>query len=132
MSAVTHEIVAFRRPVEGLDIAADFVVRWSVEDYCATAEVWSAVISADPPRVEAWNAEVYEPQAIEEATDPVLRATVKWDGCADWDLSPTACQYHTCDAADVRDLAALLVHLQRRALELMPKADPERREEARQ
>lgn len=131
MSVITHEIVAFRPPAEGLDIAADFVVRWSVEDYCAIAEVWPAVIVwSDPPHVEALN--FCEPQAVEEATDPVLRATVKWDGCADWDLSPTACQYHTCGAADVRDLAALLVHLQRRALELMPKADPERREEARQ
>ena len=56
---------------------------------------------------------------------PDFRGFVKWDACSNWDFQPRDVMVHFCGKETIDAWHALLLFLQNKAKELIPRADPE-------
>ena len=86
-------------------IGERFTITWTVHEAYAEVKAYDA-----PP-----------PEPADD--EPLIDATIKWDGCANWGVSTRGLAVHTCGAEDVQALAGLLMYLHKRAGELIPMAE---------
>lgn len=93
-----------------------FVIVWEIAEYLAKATVYEAAYSSigdETPRLE-------NPEGGEK---PEVVATFRWDGCGNWDFAPEGCMLHTCGRNDVQAFAEMMVHLHKRAHELISESE---------
>lgn len=95
---------------EDPDYPVTWIIKWTIHESYANVRAYEAPYSDRG----------LEPDVGVE--EPVIDATIHWNGCADWSREHVF-SAHTCCGNDVQNLAELLLYLYKRAGELIPDAD---------